>query len=132
MNIESILRKAAEIERLSHEIASEFKSLKLRDDVAKAKTKVKAYSIPADELKQEYENLYKEFEKGNRAAIETYVVSKHKDYLKQFCRANSLSVDRSKDSKKKIAEVVLQSMVLRKAITKESWLVSKNTPATKT
>lgn len=109
--IEKLLSKVrADLETLSKEKASELK-----------KPAEKIEKLPSEEeLQQEYEKLYEEIIRGNPNAIEEFIKSKTKTYLKAFCKANNLPIDTTKVSKDEIVKEVTQWMAQRKAITKKA------------
>lgn len=112
--------KIEQIEKLLSEIKNELKSF----DVEQTSTKKVASSsapVPSDkELQHEFEKLYDKFKMRNLEAIKNFIKDKDKNYLKLFCRANSLPLDTTKISKDAIAEEVMQWMAQRDAITQKT------------
>lgn len=118
--INAIKAKLEKIESLLFEIKSELEILSKEAD-SKPKKPIKEEILPSDEeLKSEYNGLYQEFIKSNLNCIHEFIEGKSKVYLKNFCRANNLPIDTTKASKNKIAEVVMQWMAQRKAITQKA------------
>jgi len=68
-------------------------------------------------LRREYENLYQMSIEGNTNAIEEFVKSKTKTYLKAFCKANYLPVYSA--SKNRITKEIIRWMRQRNAIQKK-------------
>jgi len=117
--IERIKTKIENIEKLLTEVKAEIGALS-KEKKFQAKKVLKDESLPSNEaLRAEYEKVYKEFAVGNASAIEEFIKSKTKNYLKFFCKANSLPVDTTKVSKDGIVKEVMQWMAQRKAITEK-------------
>ncbi len=115
--IERIKEKILQIEKLLAEIRSEL-DLHSSSGTAIPVKISKIEQIPDSEiLKNEYENLYREFAAGKQGVLINYIKTKSKLYLKAFCKVNSIPVDTTKVSKDKIIEELLQWMRQRQAIT---------------
>jgi len=120
--IDNIKEKIGQIEEILCNIRKELNQLSIKNEktvkAEKAVTK-QIVPIPNDEdLKSEFENLYSEFIKSNTKKIEDFIKNKDKVYLRAFCKANSLPIDTSKNSKERIADEVMKWMSQRKVITK--------------
>ncbi|OGU59235.1 MAG: hypothetical protein A2X64_01710 [Ignavibacteria bacterium GWF2_33_9] len=115
-----ILKKIAKIETLLNEIK---KSLAKKDKVFLFdRTDSKKIIIEKNEtndigLKKEYDNLYKLYESQKFQEIEEFINEKSKDYLKEFCKVNNLSIDTSRVSKPNIVKIIIKWFSQRKQIT---------------
>ena len=119
--IERIITKIERIEVLCAEVRAELQALK-QETVTKARRTTKKEEIPSEaECKEEFNRLYELFLAGNAEAVEKFVMSKTKIYLKAFCKANDLPADTAKLAKKRIADEVLKWFAQRKAITQDSY-----------
>lgn len=118
--VEIVKKKIEQIESLLAEIKGELEALSKEDETKPRKQRQAEEVLPSDEeLRLEYDKLYQEFITSNSrvVVVEEFIKSKSKAYLKAFCRANNLPVDTTKVSKDRIADVVIQWMAQRKAIT---------------
>jgi curved DNA-binding protein CbpA len=119
--LETIKKKIEQIEELLAEIKGEVDALSQENESRQTKPRQTAEVLPSDEeLRSEYDRLYQDFVSSNSGAVEGFIKSKSKTYLKAFCRANNLPVDITKVSKARIVDVVLQWMAQRKAITQKT------------
>lgn len=120
--LENIKKKIEQVEKLLAEIKGEVEALSKENESRQTKTRQPEEVLPSDEeLCREYDRLYQAFISLNsEAAVEEFIKSKSKTYLKSFCRANNLPVDITKVSKAGIVNVVLQWMAQRKAITQKT------------
>ncbi|MGQ9458116.1 MAG: hypothetical protein ACUVS5_07505 [Anaerolineae bacterium] len=120
--VEIIKRKIEQIESLLAEIKGELEVLGKEGETKPRKQRRVKEGLPSDEeLQLEYNKLYQEFITSNsRVVVEEFIKGKSKAYLKAFCRANALTVDTTKVSKDKIADVVIQWLAQRKAITQKA------------
>ena len=117
-NISRITSKIDQIERLLGDIRDQLGDMS-KDSEPRAKTVRKTEPLATEEeFQAEYERLCKEFAEGNAGAVESFVKSKTKVYLKAFCKANNLPLDAARLRKDEIANEVMQWMAQRKAITK--------------
>lgn len=118
--VEIVKKKIEQIESLLAEIKGELEALSKEDETKPRKQRQAEEVLPSDEeLRLEYDKLYQEFITSNSrvVVVKEFIKSKSKAYLKAFCRANNLPVDTTKVSKDRIADVVIQWMAQRKAIT---------------
>lgn len=119
--LESITRKIEQVEELLAQIKGELEALSKERESTTTKSQTAEETLPPDnDLRSEYDRLYREFLSSNPRAVEEFINGKSKAYLKAFCKANNLPVDVTKASKAKIVETVLQWMAQRKAITQKS------------
>lgn len=119
--IEKIKKNIGKIEKLLAEVKENLELLDKESPPELKKLTNKLEELPSEEeFKQQYENLYEEFIKGNHGAIEEFVKNKTKRYLKFFCKANDLPIDTTKVSKEGIIKEVTQWMAQRRAITKKA------------
>jgi len=119
--LETIKKKIEQVEELLIEIKGEVEALSKENESRQTKSRQPEEDLPSDdELRSEYDRLYQDFISSNSGAVEEFIKSKSKTYLKAFCRANNLPVDITKVSKAKIVDVVLQWMAQRKAITQRA------------
>jgi hypothetical protein len=118
-NIDPIKKRIEQIENLLKEVKYELDKIS-EEKSSKKEVTHKDEIIPTDEvLHADYEGLYIEFRNGNFANIQLFIKSKSKNYLKSFCRANSLPIDGYKASKDKIIAEVMNWLAQREAITKK-------------
>ncbi|MCS6965795.1 MAG: hypothetical protein NZ473_03400 [Candidatus Kapabacteria bacterium] len=119
--LKTIRKKIEQVEALLAEIKGEVEALSKENESRQTKARQPEEVLPSDEeLRSEYDRLYQDFISSNSGAVEEFVKSKSKNYLKAFCRANNLPVDITKVSKAGIVDVVLQWMAQRKAITQKT------------
>jgi len=119
-SIDRIRTKIEEIGKLLTEIKTELEVVN-KETKPLQKKLTKDEPLPSTEdLRSEYEKLYKEFIARNFKGIEEFIKSKSKYYLKFFCKANNLPLDTTKVSKDGIAKEVMQWMAQREVITKKS------------
>lgn len=118
--IDSIKAKIEQIENLLVEIKIKLETFGKKAEAKQVRTRADEPLPPDEHLRAEYENLYEQFIGTNSKAIEEFIRGKSKNYLKAFCKANSLPVDTTKVSKGDIAKEVFQWMAQRKAITKKA------------
>lgn len=119
--IATIHRKIEQVESILAEIKIDLESLSKEQEGKPAKQQRTTETVPTnEELRAEYEQLYQEFIASNSRTVENFVKSKSKAYLKAFCKANNLPIDTTKASKDKIADVIVQWMAQRKAITQKA------------
>jgi len=118
---ETIKKKIEQVEELLIEIKVEVEALSRESESRQTKTRQPEEVLPSDEeLRSEYDRLYQDFISSKSGAVEEFIKSRSKTYLKAFCRANNLPVDITKVSKARIVDVVLQWMAQRKAITQKA------------
>jgi hypothetical protein len=119
-NINRIVTKITKIESLLWEVKSDVIALSKASEL-KSFSATKKESLPAEEeLKNQYERLYKDLLDTNSKAIEEFVMSKDKIYLKAFCETNKLPLDTTKLSKVKISEEIIKWLTQRKLISKKA------------
>ncbi len=116
-----IVKKIERIESLLAEIKGELEALSKEDESKPRKQRQAKETIPSDEeMRFEYNRLYQEFITSNSGVVTEFIKGKNKTYLKAFCRANNLPIDTTKAPKDRIADVVMQWMAQRKAITQKA------------
>jgi len=122
MNTVDYIRKnIKQIEKLLSEIKADLDILDKKKESELKKPAKKIEKLPSEEeLRREYENLYQTSIRENANAIEEFIKSKTKTYLKAFCKTNNLPIDTTKVSKDGIIKEVTQWMAQRKAITKKA------------
>ena len=114
LNRKSIIKKLETIEKLILEIKKDIEKEPIEPDNSLNKPQVELPS--EDQLREEYELLYKNYYQGEAGVIEEFIKNKTKKYLQFFCRVNSFPINTSKTSKEGIMEEILQIMAQRKAI----------------
>jgi len=118
--IDRIRTKIKDIEKLLKEVNAELAKIS-KETKTNPKKSGKVESLPPlEDLRSEYERLYKEFISKNLRGIEEFIKGKSKYYLKAFCNANNLPLDTTKISKDGITKEVMQWMAQRKVITKKA------------
>lgn len=117
-SLDGAIGKIAQIEKLVAEVKADLRGLGKETAAPLLPTGEQHVSPSNEELQASYEKLYQEFLANHADAIRSFIKGKSKKYLKDFCRANSLSLDTTKVSKDRIASEVVQWMAQRKAITK--------------
>lgn len=120
--IDKVKAKIEQIERLLSEVKSELGAFSESEQTSSKKTSSSSsVPIPSEhELQAEFEKLYEEFKIKNLEAIKSFIKEKDKNYLKLFCKANSLPLDTTKISKDAIAEEAMKWMAQREAITRKA------------
>ncbi|HIE30160.1 TPA: hypothetical protein EYP66_23080 [Candidatus Poribacteria bacterium] len=119
--VDHIRKNIEQIEKLLSEVKADLETLDKKRVSELKKSAEKIEKLPSEEkLRLEYENLYQMSIGGNANAIEEFIKSKTKTYLKAFCKANNLPIDTTKVSKDGIIKEVTQWMAQRKAITKKA------------
>lgn len=119
--IDRVKAKIKQIERLLSEVKGELESFSEAEQTSSKKATSSSAPVPSEkELQHEFEKLYEEFKMKNLEAIKVFIKGKDKNYLKMFCRANSLPLDTTKISKDAITEEVMQWMAQRDAITQKT------------
>ena len=119
--IDRIMLKIEKAQKLLNDVRKELDFLKNKVNLSKKKQKQPSDLPTEEELRSEYNRLYSEFVHLNdKKIVHDFVSEKNKTYLKAFCKANSIPVDVKKVSKNKIAEVIINWFVQRKAITKKA------------
>jgi len=115
-----IREKIERIENLLTEIKNELETLSKERVVQPKKLHKEEPLPPEEELRAEYERLYDAYIKKNFKPIEEFFKGKNKNYLKAFCKANTLPIDTTKLSKDGIMKEVMNWFGQRQAITKKS------------
>ena len=114
--IERLQAKIQKIQTLCAEVLAELEELR-QEKAANQSKQSSDDRVPAErECQEEFDRLYGLYLSGSTKAIDEFVKAKSKDYLKVFCKANSLSVDIKKVGKEKIADEIRQWFAQRKAI----------------
>ncbi len=115
--IERLQAKIQKIQTLCAEVLSELEELKHEATSNQPKQTLDSVVPTEEECQEAFDRLYELYLSGNPKAIDDFVREKSKDYLKVFCKANSLSVDIKKVPKQKIVDEIRQWFAQRKAIT---------------
>lgn len=115
---QKLISKIEKIEKLLSEIKEEIKILESDDTELKEKPKKEKQTYAINYLREDFDNLYKEFIAKNSTVVNEFVNEKSIKYLKEFCRSNNISLDSTKTSKDKIANEIIQWFVRRKVISK--------------
>jgi len=117
--LERIRAKIEKIETLCIELRADLDALQTDDSARGTGKAVRQNAVPPtkEESQIEFERLYKEYLAGNSASVSRFVDQHTKDYLKAFCKANSLPVDIKNTPKQQLGDLILQWLAQRKAIT---------------
>jgi hypothetical protein len=113
---EKLVSRIIRTEKLLSELKEELKIVKAAE-VSSANKKEKLILTP-DSLRTDFDNLYLEFIKKDLSIINDFVNSKNHYYLKQFCKANNITLDPKQMSKDKIINEILRWFMQRKAISR--------------
>lgn len=119
-SIEQVKAKIKQIEKSLMEVKNELRFIDIKNQPRRKKANTDEILPSEQELKSEYEKLYRESIAKNYDAIRKFVEEKSKFYLKSFCKTNNLPIDTSKNSKNKIFEEILQWLAQQKAIRKKA------------
>ena len=118
-SINKIISKIEKIEKLLNEVKEELKQITSEQNSEKKEAKREERNWDFKSLQSEFDNLYQEYiDKNDTSIVNDFVNEKDVVYLKDFCKANNISLDSKKVSKDKIAEEVLKWFGQRKAISK--------------
>ncbi len=121
--LNKITNKIEKVEKLLKDIKSEIEQYELEKNkgVRKNIKKSKSETIPSREkLIDEYNKLYQSFLSGDSKEVFSFVESKTINYLKEFCRANNISIVSGRQSKQKISDELVRWFQQRKAISKRN------------
>lgn len=112
------MAKIQKIESLFAEVKADLEELRKETETNQAKKTTKENATPptSEECRQEFDRLYNKYITGNIKATEDFINEKSKEYLRVFCKENSLSVDTKRASKKEVSSEILQWFAQRKAI----------------
>lgn len=117
--ISKIIAKIGKIENLLNEVKEELKLLTSEQNLEKKEAKKEERNWDHNSLQSEFDNLYQKYIVQNDSSIiNVFVNEKDVLYLKDFCKANNISLDSKKVSKDKIANEILKWFTQRKAISK--------------
>lgn len=117
--INKIITKIEKVEKLLNEVKDELKLITSEQNPEKKETKKKERKWDHNSLQSEFDNLYQKYIIQNDSSIiNNFVNEKDVLYLKDFCKANNISLDSKKVSKDKIANEILKWFTQRKAISK--------------
>lgn len=117
--ISKIIAKIGKIENLLNEVKEELKLLTSEQNLEKKEAKKEERNWDHNSLQSEFDNLYlKYIVQNDSSIINVFVNEKDVLYLKDFCKANNISLDSKKVSKDKIANEILKWFTQRKAISK--------------
>lgn len=114
-----VVAKIEKIEKLLTELKDDLKAFSDQSESKSANRKTAKALYSAEELRQEYEKLYRDFVNENSRVVHGFVESKDKNYLAEFCQANDIPIESAKASKAKLADEIVQWFVQRRAITKK-------------
>ncbi len=118
-SINKIIAKIEKIEKLLNEVKEELKLITSEQNPEKKETKKEERNLNHNSLQSEFDNLYQKYIAQNDSSIiNDFVNEKDVLYLKDFCKANNISLDSKKVSKDKIANEILKWFTQRKAISK--------------
>ena len=118
-SINKIIAKIEKIEKLLNEVKEELKLITSEQYPEKKETKKEERNWNHNSLQSEFDNLYQKYiNHHNTSIINDFVNEKDVLYLKDFCKANNISLDSKKVSKDKIANEILKWFTQRKAISK--------------
>ncbi len=118
-SLNKIMSKIEKIEKLLNEVKEELRQLTSKQNSEKKETKKEERNWDNESLQSEFDNLYQKYIDNNDTSIvNNFINEKDVIYLKDFCKANNISLDSKKVSKDKIAEEVLKWFARRKAISK--------------
>ncbi|RKY78191.1 hypothetical protein DRQ00_05680 [candidate division KSB1 bacterium] len=121
--LNKITNKIEKVEKLLKDIKSEIEQYELEKNkgVRKNIKKSKSETIPSREkLIDEYNKLYQSFLSGDSKEVFSFVESKTINYLKEFCKANNISIVSGRQSKQKISDELVRWFQQRKAISKRN------------
>lgn len=121
--IATIRNKIEKIEKLVNEIKQELEQYDANEKKAPRKNvkTTEAETIPSSgELIAAYNKLYQSFLSGDSQEVLSFVESKTINYLKEFCKANNISIVSGKQSKQKISDEIVRWFQQRKAISKRN------------
>jgi len=114
-----IIRKIEKIEKLLNEVKEEINFITSEQKPVKEKTKKEVRNWDHNSLQSEFDKLYQEYtDKNDSSLINNFVNEKSVIYLKDFCKANNISLDSKNGSKDKISNEILKWFTQRKAISK--------------
>lgn len=117
--INKIITKIEKVEKLLNEVKDELKLITSEQNPEKKETKKEERNWDHNSLQSEFDNLYQKYIIQNDSSIiNNFVNEKDVLYLKDFCKANNISLDSKKVSKDKIANEILKWFTQRKAISK--------------
>lgn len=115
--IQKIQAKIQKIQTLCAEVLNELEELQ-REDTSNRSQQPTNIDFPSEEeCREAFDHLYELYQSGNPKAIDDFVSEKSKDYLKVFCKVNSLSADVKKVAKQKLVDEIRQWFAQRKALT---------------
>lgn len=115
---QKILAKIEKIERLLSEVKEEIKQLEVGSLDNKERPKREKTVLTSESLREDFDNLYKQFIENGSTVVNIFLEDKDLLYLKDFCKANNITLDSKNKSKDKIALEIIQWFVQRKAISK--------------
>lgn len=118
-SITKIIAKIEKIEKLLCEVKKELNLITSEQNPEKKETKKEERNWNHNSLQSEFDNLYQKYiDKNDSSIINDFVNEKDVLYLKDFCKANNISLDSKKIAKDKIANEILKWFTQRKAISK--------------
>lgn len=117
--INKLIAKIEKIEKLLNEVKDELKLITPELNLEKKEVKKEERIWDHNSLQSEFDNLYQKYIVQNDSSIiNVFVNDKDVLYLKDFCKANNISLDSKKVSKDKISNEILKWFTQRKAISK--------------
>lgn len=117
--INKLIAKIEKIEKLLNEVKDELKLITPELNLEKKEVKKEERIWDHNSLQSEFDNLYQKYIVQNDSSIiDVFVNDKDVLYLKDFCKANNISLDSKKVSKDKISNEILKWFTQRKAISK--------------
>ena len=121
--LNKIINKIEKVEKLLKDIKLEIEQYEADKNIKAKKNmnKTKVETIPSrEELINEYNNLYQSFLSGDSKEVSSFVESKTIKYLKEFCKANNVSIVSGRQSKQRISDELVRWFQQRKAISKRN------------
>jgi DNA repair exonuclease SbcCD ATPase subunit len=116
--LSNIKAKLSKIEELIREIRNDLDDLGKEPTRSEIRKQPKQLPPDEGELRDAMEKLYQEFISGDHHQVQSFLSAQSKSYLAAFCKANSLSIDTTRQSKDQVVEQVMQWLAQRRAISK--------------
>ena len=113
---EKLFSKIEKIEKLLNELKGEINFVKT-EEINTTDKKEKPI-LTVDSLKTDFDNLYLDFINKDSFVVGKFVNEKEFLYLKEFCKANNITLYSKKMSKEKIKNEIVRWFMQRKAISK--------------
>lgn len=118
-SLNKIISKIEKIEKLLNDVKEELRQITSEEVSEKKETKKEERNWDNKSLQSDFDNLYQKYiGKNDSTIVSNFANEKDVIYLKDFCKANNISLDSKKVSKDKIADEILKWFAQRKAISK--------------